>query len=447
MKKEKTLKSLLSIVLILALCVFLCSCVAGTDSQDPEQWKPTIKNCWCCALYGTAFEIINNFVSETIKACIPVSKVMLGIGLLFLMLQRIGSMMIFMPDKDAMGIWKELGIVFLKAIFVSALLYKSDVFLDAVREYVIYPIGGFFVMLSNAVLDSVPGGDQYFPGIIGVSPANKMTGLVATVGSDETTVLTDSIFGDLGIQVQYIVSRIFSSLKSGFPLVLRILANGGLFQTIIGLIIAYELLGLMIMFPVAFVDAFVMAGFYMVFLPIFLVLWVFPLRKQSQYLTQIFFVQLLSAFVDILFGCIVVVLMITLLQVYTDISLGGVLRETTQASNSAVADSFSNGRPAVLIFLVLVLAAKRMALEIGDFTEHFTGRKNELTIFNEFKKAEAALKKAALTLVELVAAIGTGGLGAVGTVARNAAKKAAQEAAKDVTGEGDKKGSSGGGAS
>ena len=364
------------------------------------------------------------------EACIPASRFMLGLGLLFLLVQRIGSTMVFSSEKEAMSISKELMIVFLKAIFVAALLYNVDDFLYMVRDYVIYPVGSFFVLLSNAILDSVPGGNQYFPGIIGITPDTQG---VVVVGEKEYVIkeVTDAVFGDLGIQVQYIVSRIYSALKSGFPLVLRVLANGNFFSWIIGLMIGYELADLLIVFPVAFVDGFIMIGFYMVFLPIFLVLWVFPI-KQAQYLTKIFPTQLLAAFVDILFGCIIVVLIITLLQIYTDICLNGVLRETAQASNAATADSFSGGRPAAIIFLVLVLSAKKMAYGIGDFTEYFTGRKNELSVMNEIKKAKDALKKVVLAAAELVLAFATGGVSSVGTVARRAAEGAAKKAAAEV---------------
>ena len=450
MLKKTTLKSFISILLVLGLCFCLGACAGSTTSQDPEQWQPTIKNCWCCALYGNVFQVINNFVSKAIIATIPAARLMLGLGLLFVMLQRIGSTMLFMPEQKVLEVWKELGIVFLKAIFVAALLYNSQAFLDALRDYVIYPIGGFFVMMSGAVLDSVPGGNKYFPGIVGITP--NMKGIVAS-GQDGIAVqtMTDSIFGDLGIQVQYIVSRIFSALKSGIPLMLRVVANGGFFSRLIGLTILYELIGLIILFPVAFVDAFILVGFNLVFLPICVVLWVFPLKKQSRYLAQVLFPQLLASFIDILFGCIVVVLMMTLLQVYTDISLDGILRETAQASNAATASSFSNGKPSALIFLVLIMAVKRIALEIGSFTEYFTGVKKELSIFKEIEKTKEALRKAAVAIAELAAMVVTGGASAAGSVARRAAVEAAKKAAADVASKAAEKasggGSSGGGAS
>lgn len=429
MKNKTRFKTLFALVSVLGLCMLLCSCASSTFRQGADEWAPTIKNCWCCALYGTAFEVINSFVSDTVATCIPIARFLLGVGLLFLMLQKIASTMLLAPDKQVLGVWKELGITFLKAMFVASLLYYDDEFLSLVRDYVIYPVGAFFVLISNAVLDSVPGGDQYFPGIIGITP--KMKGVVVVADGFSVKEVSDAVFGDLGIQVQYLVSRIYSALKSGFPLVLRVLANGNLFSWIIGLMIMYEMVDLLIVFPIMFVDAFIMIGFYLVFLPFFLVLWVFPI-KQAKLLTQVFPTQLLASFVDILFGCIIVVLMMTLLQIYTDICLNGVLRETAQVSNAAVAESFSGGRPAAIIFLVLVLAAKKMAYEIGDYTEYFTGRKSELNVMNTVKKGKDALKKAALTIAELVVAIASGGVAAAGSFAKQAGKEAAKRAAQEV---------------
>ena len=127
------------------------------------------------------------------------------------------------------------------------------------------------------------------------------------------------------------------------------------------------------------------------------------------------------------------VLMMTLLQVYTDISLDGILRETTQVSNSVISEQFSNGKPSALIFLVLIMAVKKIALEIGSFTEYFTGVKKELSIFKEVEKAKESIRKAAVALAELVAAFASGGASAAGSTAVQAAKAAAKEAAKEVT--------------
>ena len=140
MLKKTTLKFWLSLAIIVGLGVLLCACAGNTSTQGPEEWRPTIANCWCCALYGTTFEVINTFVTAVIKAVIPAARFILGVGLLFVLLQRIGSTMIFMEDKQALAIWKELGIVFLKVIVVSAILYSPDEFLYALKYYVIYQI-------------------------------------------------------------------------------------------------------------------------------------------------------------------------------------------------------------------------------------------------------------------------------------------------------------------
>ena len=422
-------ESCFSLLFILALCLLLCACSGSILKENLDQWTATIKNCWCCALYGTVFQAINTLVSEAFAVCIPVAKFLLGVGLLFFLVQRIGSIMIFMDEKAALSVWKELIFVFLKAIFIASLLYNADTLLQALQDYIIYPVGGFFVMLSNAVLDSVPGGNQYFPGVTGITP--DMKGIVVSTSGNTIQEMTDSVFGDLGIQVQYIVSRIFSALKSGFPLVLRILANGNPFSWVIGLILLYELFGLMVMFPVAFVDAFIMVGFSIIFLPISLALWVFPL-KQTQSFIKAFFPQLLASFVNILFGCIMVVLVITMLQIYSDISLNGLLRETAQASNDAIANNFSAGRPGALVFLALILAAKQMAMGIGEFTKHFTNVSSNLSIFNKIKQGEQRLKEAALSVAKLGATLATGRVGAVGAVMKKSATQAAKQSAQDV---------------
>ena len=425
MMQKITARRFWFVLLLIAVCVLLCSCSGATSSQDPSQWKSNVENCWMCAVYGSTFELINDIVYRAVEICIPASRFMLGAGLLLVLLFRVGSMMVF-PKEDPMQTMKSTAFVFLKAMIVAVLLYDGDKFLNFFSEFFIQPLGAFFLQLSNAILDSVPGSETYFPGIPGIRPPPEMTGIVGLEGNDGAVhELQDSLFGDMGIQVQYVVSRIFSALKSGFPMVLRLFGEGEYFAWLIGLIIAWELFDLILIFPLAFIEAFLVMGFYAVFLPMCLALW--PLPGCDQYLKKIFPKEFISAFMDILFGSIVVVLMITLIQLYSDVALDGVLRETTQEANAAIAESYAGGRPSVFVLVSLVMIVKKMALQIGDFTEYFGGRKNSGTIFKLYEQGKKLAKKAVQTLAELAIGVATGGAGAAVTVARKAAVGAARQ--------------------
>lgn len=421
------LKHFLCLTMLMGICLTLCGCFS-TISQDPSEWRPTIGNCWVCALYGSSFQVANEIVFSATEVMMPLARIMLGIGLLFLILFRVGSMTLFMSTKDMGKTLKETAFVFLKAGFVALLIYNGDDFLYMLRDYIIYPVGEFFLMLANAVLDCVPGSGQYFAGIEGLTPKMDgvvvdLTGKIAPIDPDKT------IFGDLGIQVQYTVSRIFVSLKTGTLLVLRMVADGGPVAWVLGLVAGWQTFSLMVIFPMAFVDGFIMLAFYTVFLPFTIVLWVFPATKG--YLKSIV-PNLLAPFVQILFGCILVVLLITLVQVYADMGLNGILRQSTQDANAWVAESAASARPPIIILVLLLISIKKIAAEIGDFTQLFAGTKTDATLFGMIDKARRAAKEALKLAGEVALAVATGGSTAAATVARRAAREAAQKAIREA---------------
>ncbi len=447
----RKLKRFLFFAILVSVCLTLCGCFS-TISQDPSEWRPTIGNCWVCAIYGSSFQISNDIVFSMTENTIPLARAVLGIGLLFLILFRVGSMMMFVSGDDMGKTLKDTLFVLLKAIFVAFLISDPNKFLYLLRDYFVYPIGEFFMMMANAVLDCVPGVGQYFSGIQGLTP--DMDGIVVDLSGKVAKIDPNrTIFGDLGIQVQYTVSRIFVSLKTGTLLVLQMVANGGPVAWVLGIVAGWQTFSLMVIFPMAFVDGFIMLAFYSVFLPFTVVLWVFPATKG--YLKTIV-PNLLAPFVQILFGCILVVLLITLVQVYADMGLNGMLRESTQDANAWVVESAASARPPIIIMVLLLISIKKMAAEIGDFTEMFAGTKTDATLFGMIDKVRQAIKEAAKAAAEITLAVATAGGSAGASVARRAAqeaakraaeaaKEAAKAAAKDVVSGGGK--DSGGGAS
>ena len=419
----------------IALCLCLCACSSVTY-EDPSEWEPTILNCWVCAIYGTSFEISNDIVFSATAVMFPIARVMLGIGLLYILLFRVGAITMLMPENKMAGLMKDTGFIFLKAIFVAVLLANGDAFLLAIRDYVVYPLGNFFMMMANAVLDCVPGSGKYFSSIAKITPEgvgdppNVIKGVVVSIGGEVVPIDPDrTIFGDLGIQVQYTVSRIFVSLKSGAFLVMQLLARKGIMAWILGLIAGWQMFSLMVIFPLAFVDGFIMLAFYIIFLPFTITLWVFPGTKG--YFKSII-PNILSPLFQLLFGCIIVVLMVTLIQVYADMGLDGILRDSVGDANSNVIDQAENAKPPIIIMVMLLIGIRKMASEVGDFAQLFTGTKTDATLFGLIDAVKNAAKKVAVAVAEVAAATATGGASAAASVARRAAIEAAKKAAEEA---------------
>lgn len=407
------IRQLLRVGLIVVLCIILCSCGGETATGEAGEAKLTMKSCWLCSIYSTVFLQASEVVFGATNATIPVAKTVLGIGLLFFFLFRVGGLMMFTSEKDMIKIMKDSMFVLLKAIFVAALIYNGDTFLHFLRDFVIYPLGSFFLMLANAVLDAIPGSGIYFGGIEGITP--DMKGFVVD-GKIENLNWDRSVFGDIGIQVQYTVARIFAGLNSGFIFVKHIFNDGGFWNWLFGLVALWELFNVVIIFPLAFVDAFVVLSFYIVFLPICLALWVFP--GMDKYIKAIVPKQIISPFLDILFGCIVAVLMVMLLQVYSNISMGGVFLNTVGDRNSGVAKSAAGARPRMLVFVALLICVRKISSEIADFSEIFGGRRNSSSLFKLADRIKEILKSIVVTGVKMAiagpATAGTVGLKALG---------------------------------
>ena len=412
------LKRVFGIAICVILGVVLAGCSGITNSQNPEDWQPTIWNCWPCALYGSVFQIVDDISRIAVTESLGLSQAILGLGLALFMAFQAGKMFLpFTETKDMVKMGHEAAFVFLKALMVGLLLYKAEWFLYFMKQVVIMPVGQFFTVLSNAVLDSLPGTGEYFGALPGIEPEMKKV-VIDIAGEMEELDPDVSLFDTLGIQVQYIVSRIFRSLQTGGALVQRLLAHPGLYSWLIGLVAGYQIWKLLTMFPLAFVDSFIQIAYMVILAPITIALWVFP--GQDKYLKAIFPSKILGPFMDVLFGCIFVVLMITTLQLYTELCLGDILNPEMQLATSAWADSAVSGSPNILIMMLLFVAISKLCFVIYDFTTLFGGSPGSGSLMQVMDKMRALARKV------LVSYITSGGNAAM------AAKKAAEEAAKEA---------------
>lgn len=446
---NQKLKWCLWVVFSLALCGLLCACSGSTLSAGSEEETPTIENCWVCGVYGSSFQVANDIANSVVAGTISIARCILGVGLLFLLLHRVGSILLFKQEKEMITIMKETAFVFLKAMFVSFLLWNSDTLLGLLRDYIIYPVGQFLIMLSNAIMDCLPGTGQYFAGIEGITP--DMTEIV--VGANGEMVNIDSnLYGDLAIQVQYVISRIYQGLFAGGSVVRYMLTTGGMMAWVLALVFGWQMFSLMIVFPLAFVDSFIMTALYITFVPIGLALWVFP---ETKGMFKDIIPEIVQGFLRILFGCILVVLIVTLMEVFSDMAGDGILRDVTGNKNSGVMDNMAAGRPGILIMIILIISLKKMGACVGEFATYFTGVSSDTSVYQMMDKVKQALRKVRNAGKEIVIAVATSGASSAASAAKvaaeEAAKKAAEEAAKkaaetaaDATsgGEGKKEGDS-----
>ena len=78
--------------------------------------------------------------------------------------------------------------------------------------------------------------------------------------------------------------------------------------------------------------------------------------------------------------------MVTLLQLYSDLALNGIFRSSSQESSSFLAESAAGGRPNIIILALICMIVRKVAMDIGEFTEKFGGEPSDQSFFTISKK-------------------------------------------------------------
>ncbi|MBQ4472328.1 MAG: hypothetical protein II942_03710 [Alphaproteobacteria bacterium] len=446
--KHITAQRIFLIVFGIAICLALCSCGKAEPSADMGRVDLSIQSCWPCVIYGVVFDMIDRLVKSGVTSACSIGLVILALGGVWTILFKVGRMMFpFIYDKNKKGgaeehdmasDLKSLIPIGLKGMFVALLLWRSNEMLDMFR--LIYEsIGTWFIGLANSVLKSVEGMQKYFPEVRGVSSDfwahNSQAGVIVNFnGKMSSTTIAQSVFGSLGVQVQYIVSRVYGTLSNMIPLAANLLTEGGFLSWLLALYTMYQVVILTLVFPLVFVDSFVQLVFIMCVFPILLALWVFP--GQDKYLKSFVPNDFIGPFANIVMGTIFLVVMMTLLGVYSEVSLSSMLNYKTGAFNAAVVENARVGKPDIMIMVILLLAVRKLAERVGETTDNLMGTKlgSGGAIWKLAKQAEGLARKFAVGAVKLTAIVATGGVASVGTIASTAAKTAASAAAQTASG-------------
>ena len=102
--------------------------------------------------------------------------------------------------------------------------------------------------------------------------------------------------------------------------------------------LAFSLFALLIYLPLTFVDAFLRLGIGIILLPLFMVAWVFPI-KLFEGMTKKVIQLMFAAFFDVLFNCIYVAFLLSVLQVYTDNRTNHMFSTAMQTSESGLREA------------------------------------------------------------------------------------------------------------
>jgi hypothetical protein len=197
---------------------------------------------------------------------------------------------------------------------------------------------------------------------------------------------------------------IYSALWMGMGLVFQLFQSDYFAGWVSGAVLGVSLFMLLIYLPLTFVDSFVRLGMGIILFPIFAISWVFPIKLfegMTKKVIELFF----AAFFDILFNCIYVAFLISVLQVYTKEKMPHLFSSEFQSAESTMRQSGLQLTMDYLILLILIMSVYKLSHKVDDITGHFFDGAGKGT---SISKALDNIKKMAMVTGVAIAKICTG---------------------------------------
>ena len=389
-------------IAFIGICFILSGCGKVTNTLNNVQsfWSNSIEDCWPCAIYGSSFEILSKIVMNALPVIYVGAKLMLTIGAFFFILAKAGKLF-WDPDANYRKVMKESAYAFFKAFAVGILFLDPKFFNEIFISMILEPVGNSFLGLADVMLSSGPRTNTSIE-LQSFTQAQTTT-LWTTAG--EITLGSD-IFGNLPYQVQFLVFRIYRALRMGVGAGIYIMNHCDRWD-ILGMVAALFMIfysfELTLIIPCIFVDSFMRLGVVALILPFLLVCWVF--EGTSKLLPQLksAIPLVLSAFLDIVFACMFIVVMATTLQVYSDAALDQAWAKGATGNNLAFVTQAKFFSHNFLILLILVVAFRRLAEHISDISSIYGGGGDTSgwALLKKVKDAAKGLGKTTAGLVSL----------------------------------------------
>lgn len=391
------------------LCLVLSGCSESIDA-NPDLFKPDPGNCWPCQMYMSAFLAFSTTLENALPVIASNALKILPISLAFWLMYKVFPWVVSLspPDfkKDFVVILK----VLLKTMIVAIFFANPDYFYSFIGASILQPIGTLFLKVSEFVLvspntlgvqttqyaqtqntflsgltslysqatQSGNGAGSWSSALFSDSWSSDVFGNVESAfrrtyypsGREVEMPTHDRMFGQLPLQIQSVIWQIYSALWSGMGLVFQLFRSNNIAAFFSGIVLCFALCMLMVTLPLSFIDAFLRMGMGILLLPVFMLVWIFPL-KIFEGLGKKLVELLLSAFFDILFNCIYVAFLISVLRVYTKEKIPDIFNTDFQASESHMRSSGTQLTSDFLVMFVLVYTIFKLSDKVDDITGQF----------------------------------------------------------------------------
>ena len=241
--------------------------------------------CWFCDIFKELFDAINNVATTVFDNLGQSFLFLMGLGLLFLILFKVGKMVVQLQEVDVMQFLNDLFKPLGRGIIAMALLLGVTAQSDNIFSMLTTPVFEVSAKMGVAVMDTaLPNNVEYIQsGVDGQSFSYKAgeCNKIDTTKKEGKGVFTEGQRELLVCWLKQVSSSFITGIAIGGTLMDSgtegtNFFTGGFSMTVVGFVIWGCFYLIYLFFPFKVVDAFVRMAFVLTLMPLWIILWVFP---------------------------------------------------------------------------------------------------------------------------------------------------------------------------
>lgn len=255
-------------------CTFLTTMAAYQEDDG----------CWFCGIFDTIFVAISRLVTSVFNGLAKQFIILMSIGILFLILFKVGKMLVSLQEVDVMQFLNDLFRPLGRAIIATALLSVTAAAGSGIFSILISPVMDVSLTLGQQVQSTALGDTVTKMEMSG----NEIHVTVSTWNCDTSDMKNivpqgQAFSADTQRQFHCWLKRVSASLILGIGMGVvfmkvgcETLLTGGFPMILSGFIMWCAFWAVYIMFPLKIFDPLARLAFVLALMPLWIVLWVFP---------------------------------------------------------------------------------------------------------------------------------------------------------------------------
>ncbi len=372
------------------LLLFLTGCTSATPEELRELIAVQKENCWPCTGYKVVWEALANLTNSAFPEMCGWALDFLGVALLFWITFTVGKFLVALKEPNIKDFITNMAMVLFKSFVVAVILMTPENTMY-ILDLIVTPTIQAFVNLARAMMFSDPELAKNFASGSSYDPITTESALFASA---------------VGNQLQDVVYRIYLGFSSGIALGARMLISLDMLSWGLGFFVMFVFFYLMLIFPLIFMEGFIIVGIVFVMFPFFLVSYVFPATKTFP---KVAWEALFVAVMQIVITCVYLTILISVVKNYSDsFSIG------KQLTDFMFITGLKTMTNSALAFFALIYCMFRMASDIPVMTSFLTGTFNRSQTLAMVKSFTGFTKHAG-KFIAGAAMVGTGVGSSMGT--------------------------------